>query len=120
MWMYRSSTGSLLASDGELQAVGYSGHGAGLNNPSAEMEPDIGPIPRGEYLIGAFFTDPEKGPIVAHLTPIPGTNVFGRSGFMIHGDNSAGNESASLGCIILPHPARAAIQASGDYSLKVV
>ena len=84
-----------------------------------ESDPDVGPIPRGEYTIGPFFTDPEKGPIVAHLIPEPETNEFGRSGFMMHGDNMAGNESASLGCIILAHEVRARVAASGVQELVV-
>jgi len=39
---------------------------------------------------------------VAHLTPIEGTDTFGRSGFMVHGDNQALNHSASEGCIVAP------------------
>jgi hypothetical protein len=62
-----------------------------------------GPIPRGAWTIGEFFDDPGgKGPVVAHLTPCEGTETFGRSGFMIHGDNQALNHSASEGCIVAP------------------
>ena len=119
MWVYFSSTGNLYDSNGLVAGSGYSGHGEGLNNPSMEADHDIGPIPRGLYLISGFFDDPEKGPIVADLTPEPGTNDFGRSGFMLHGDNRAGNKSASLGCIVMPHDVRAAVRDSGDRGLKV-
>ncbi len=35
------------------------------------------------------------------LTPAPGTDTFGRSAFLIHGDNAKKDKSASEGCIIL-------------------
>jgi hypothetical protein len=92
----------------------------GLNNVHLESMADFGPIPRGQYSIGPFFDDPEKGPIVARLTPAPGTNDYGRSGFMIHGDNALMNETASEGCIILQHSIRVQIQDSGDKDLLVV
>jgi len=121
MWTYQQSTGILTAPDGSLAGQGYSGHGGGLNNPQAENEPDIGPIPQGAWDIGTFFDDPGgKGPIVAHVTPGPQTETYGRSGFMIHGDNSEGNHTASEGCIILARPLRQAIAASGDTSLNVI
>lgn len=119
MWTYNSSNGNL-SRNGELAGTGYSGHGAGLNNPTLEDDPDVGPIPRGEYIIGDFFTDPEKGPIVARLIPDAETNDFGRSGFMLHGDNIEMNHSASLGCIIMGHAIRQAIADSGDAELQVL
>jgi hypothetical protein len=100
--------------------MGYSGHGEGLNNPSLSHVHDVGPIPRGAYLISSFFTDPEKGPIVARLSPEPGTETYGRSGFMLHGDNARVNHTASLGCIIQGHDVRQAVAVSGDYELAVI
>jgi hypothetical protein len=120
MWTYESSNGNL-TQDGNPIGVGYSGFPPDVNNQAAEVDPDQGPIPRGAWTIGAFFDDPGgKGPIVAHLTPDPATNVFSRDGFMIHGDNPAMNHTASHGCIILAHPYRQQIAASGDNALQVV
>lgn len=127
MWTYHSDTG-IVEHNGVTIGRGYSGHAPngpgvapdGINNPALESDPDVGPIPRGDYTIGGFFDDLEKGPIVANLTPLPATQTFGRSGFMIHGDNPAMDETASLGCIILAHPIRAMIASSGDASLEVV
>jgi hypothetical protein len=119
-WTYNSKSGELKDDEGNLVGSGYSGHGAGINNPDLEADPDVGPIPRGTYTIGDFFNDPEKGPIVAHLTPWSNTNVFRRSGFMLHGDNFQGNESASLGCIIMPRCARLSVKNSGQTILLVV
>jgi hypothetical protein len=47
-------------------------------------------------------------------------SLFGRSGFLIHGDNSKGNSSASNGCIILPRWARLEVAGSPVKSLLVV
>jgi hypothetical protein len=52
-----------------------------------------------------------------NLDPLPGTDMFGRSLFRIHGDNSAHN--ASHGCIILSRKLRDQIAASQDRLLDV-
>lgn len=105
MWSYCSANGKL-SHDEVFVGIGYSG---------------IGPLPRGSYIIDPFFDDPDgKGPIVAHLTPLPQTSTFGRSGFMIHGDNCAQNHTASHGCIILAHNLRQQIEVSNDNALEVV
>jgi hypothetical protein len=120
MWSYDTANGNL-SQDGTFVGTGYSGLGPGLNNPDEENVPDTGPTPRGTYTISPFFDDPGgKGPIVAHLDPDPSTNTFGRSGFMIHGDNAAMNHTASHGCIILAHAIRQQISDSGDTALEVV
>lgn len=119
MWKYEQKSGQLTNPTGSKVCIGYSGHAIGLNDPDEECVPDFGPIPKGKYTIGRFFDDPEKGPIVAHLVPDVDTNTFGRSGFMIHGDNKAGDHSASHGCIILPHIIRETIMASNDRELEV-
>jgi len=119
-WKYSQSTGDLIGPAGSRVCIGYSGHGAGVDNPADEAIPDVGPIPRGEYTIGRFFDDPVKGPIVAHLVPLAGTDTYGRSGFMIHGDNKAGNHTASEGCVILPRTVREMIMASPDRVLQVI
>jgi hypothetical protein len=118
-WKYSQSTGTLLAPDGELEGVGYSGNTYGLNSPSMQDVPDVGPCPQGEYTMGPWFTDSQKGPIVTHLIPNPLNAMYGRSGFMIHGDNPAANHTASDGCIILAHAIRLAMSTSADQSITV-
>ena len=121
IWRYEQKTGILSDPNGEMVACGYSGNGEGLNNPEMQAVKDHGPIPRGSWVVGSFFDDPGgKGPVVAHLTPVAGTETFGRSGFMIHGDNEAMNHTASEGCIVLPRSARERIAQSGDAVLDVV
>jgi len=87
--------------------VGYSGHGRGRNNPDLQAVRCTGPIPRGVWTVSRAWDDSKHGPICFRLTPKPGTDTFGRSGFLIHGDNVRGD--ASLGCIILEREARRAI-----------
>jgi hypothetical protein len=118
-WKYSQTTGELVNPAGSRVGIGYSGRGDGLNNPKEQEVVTIGPIPQGDWTIGSFFDDAHKGPLVAHLTPAPGTDTFGRDGFMIHGDNQAGNHTASEGCIILPRVLREMILASSERSLHV-
>ena len=119
MWIYQQSTGKLLR-NGDLVGMGYSGHDAGVNNPLLESDHGIGPIPHGLWTIGAFYDDPHLGPCVAHLDPVPPNTAYGRTLFRIHGDNSAGDESASRGCIIMNRLVRLAVKSSGDTSLQVI
>lgn len=111
-WMYAQRSGVLTAPDGSYAGNGYSGVGAGLDNPAEEDVPDTGPIPRGSYRIGPAFTHPVCGPLAMRLDALPGTDTFGRGGFLCHGDTVAQDHSASHGCVILGRPIREAIAAS--------
>jgi len=124
---YSQSTGRLTTeslspiSPGQLIGVGYSGAGEGKNDPSFDDVVDVGPLPAGHYKIGApeDMEGGPHGPFVLPLTPDPANEMFGRSGFLIHGDTDPpGN--ASEGCIILPREVREAIAASPDKHLEVV
>src|SRR5271165_1436347 len=117
-WSY-SQTSGVISLNGTNVGIGYSGNGGGLNNPQLQNDPDVGPIPEGTYAIGPAFTDPEKGPIVMALEPDAANEMFGRSGFLIHGDNPAMNHSASKGCIILSRAIREQIAASDERVLIV-
>lgn len=119
MWRW-TQTGNLFDPEAVFRGIGYSGHGEGVNNGALEAVHDVGPIPKGLWRIGPWFDDPGgKGPIVCHLTPLSGTDTYGRTGLMCHGDNGAGNRSASHGCIVLARPLREAIRDSGDSTLNV-
>lgn len=87
--------------------VGYAGHKRGRNNPALQDRRSVGPLPRARYFISPARAHPRLGPIAMALTPALGSEMFGRSGFFIHGDNSTGD--ASRGCIILPRQARSMI-----------
>ncbi len=117
-WQYSQSTGRL-TQNGQPIAMGYSGAGVGKNNPGAEQQRNVGPIPRGAYTIGIPGDHPEKGPITMRLTPV-GHNARGRNGFLIHGDSIKNPGNASQGCIILNRAIRNRISASGDRALEVI
>jgi hypothetical protein len=119
---YEQSTGRWLDPDGALLTVGYSGNGAGLNNPGMQMVHDTGPLPEGVYLIGPPTTTVRHGPDALPLTPDAANQMYGRSDFMVHGDEvlHPGMHLASDGCIIMSRSARDAIWASGDRQLSVV
>jgi Protein of unknown function (DUF2778) len=117
MWKYVQSTGDLFL-NGQYMETGYSGAVPdGKNKPDMECVKNVGPIPRGYYLIGTArtnptpFTLPLKADNPQYCTP-------GRSGFLIHGDNSTG--TASHGCIILSKGIRRTIAESNDKRLLVV
>lgn len=106
IFTYEQRSGKLWR-EGAVLGVCYSGRGVGVNDPAYERVIDVGPIPAGWYTIGPFFDDPGgKGPLVARLTPDSDTQMFGRAGFMMHGDNAAMNHTASEGCIIAAHEIR--------------
>lgn len=120
MWTYAQASGQLLQ-DGQLVGTGYSGHDNGKNNPSMQAVPDVGPIPQGGWSIaGPPVNTAEHGPYVLTLQPAPGTNTFGRSGFLMHGDSIEAPGCASRGCVIMPRAVREQVWTSGDTDLEVV
>jgi hypothetical protein len=118
MWTYRQSTGELLH-DGGVIAHGYSGHGPGKNNPAMQGVPNIGPIPAGTYRIGKPFKDPFKGPFCLWLVANGDNEMFGRAGFLIHGDSMLHPGEASNGCIVLGREIREKIARGKDWELEV-
>jgi hypothetical protein len=118
MWTFAQSTGRL-SHNAIPVTTGYAGHGPGKDNPQAQATPNVGPIPQGLYAIGPPYNDPHLGTCVFQLTPDPSNAMFGRSGFLIHGDNPHHPGQSSEGCIVLPEPARAQIACSGDTALTV-
>jgi hypothetical protein len=117
-WTFSQSTGELRL-NGLRIGIGYSGHCEGRNNPDMQSVRSIGPIPRGLWDIGEPSDTTTHGPFVMRLTPRKGTETFGRSGFLIHGDSISDPGTASLGCVILCRPLRERVWASGDHTLEV-
>lgn len=117
MWKYGQSTGDLFL-NGHYMETGYSGAlPYGKNKPEMECVKNVGPIPRGYYIIGAALTSPT--PITLPLTADKLHYCMpARSGFLIHGDNMTG--TASHGCIILSKGLRRTIGESDDKRLLVV
>jgi Protein of unknown function (DUF2778) len=119
-WTYSQSTGQLTRNGAAVDQAGYSGAPAGRNNPNMQQVPDVGPIPRGRYRIGAPRSSADHGPHVLDLAP-EGHNALGRTDFLVHGERRTGPPgNASRGCIILPLTVRRQISASGDRELIVV
>jgi hypothetical protein len=119
MWQYSQSTGKIFR-DGILIGLGYSGLGADKDQPADEDVVDQGPIPRGEYTTGPAQDDPKLGPCVMALTPNAGNEMFGRSGFFLHGDSASHPGKASHGCIVMDRNVRDVISSWGDTALTVV
>lgn len=103
---------------------GYAGRERGYNNPAAQAEIGIGPIPRGRWKLGRPADHPRLGRYAIPLTPDLATSTLGRSGFFIHGDSATRPGSASRGCIILPRAARECLHAMSvlwdDVPLEVI
>jgi hypothetical protein len=119
-WTYEQSTGKLLDPDGNVVGIGYSGAGDSKNQPDAQNLADKGPIPCGEYTIGKPVDTVTHGPYVMPLTPAKSNTMFGRSGFLCHGDSVISPGTASEGCIIQSRDVRNQLGASKDRKLVVV
>ena len=127
-WIYSQSSGRLTHIDatGESSAlgVGYAGNGAGINNPAMQNIAGAGPLPQGLYAIAPQQNNTTGSgttlPGSMRLVPDPGNEMYGRSGFLIHGDNSRGNQSASEGCMVFNRNIRDQIGSSEDNILRVV
>jgi hypothetical protein len=120
MWIYTQSTGVLLFPDGTTTTTGYSGHGPGKNNPAMQDVVMVGPIPVGWYTIGRLFDSELCGPLCLQLIPAPKNEMFGRSGFLVHGDSRAHEGGASEGCIVIDRLTRMAMSFDSDKTLEVV
>lgn len=118
MWTYKQKTGELYAPDGELIGIGYAGNGGGKNNPAMQGVSLIGPLPRGLYTIGPAYKHIRLGPITMNLEPDRDNQMFDRSLFRIHGDNT--KHDASEGCIVQSNSVRLAISLSRDRQLQVI
>ena len=120
MWTWRQIDGLMLAPDGAPGGNGYSGTREGKNNPAMQDVHNVGPIPCGDYWINAPQNTVTHGPFVLPLLAEKENQMFGRYGFLIHGDSIVEPGTASEGCIILSRQVRQAIWASGDRRLRVV
>ena len=117
---FKQSTGEFFRADGTLMGTGWAGQGAGENNPAAQNQEGIGPLPQGNYTIGSPYDNPHTGPFTMDLTPAPENEMFGRSLFRIHGAAKTNPELSSEGCIVQQRPVREAIWNEGDRDLQVV
>ena len=121
-WIYENRTKRFYHDSLKKEWKAYSGKKGFVNNSAFQCVKFTGPIPTGRYRIGKH----KKHNIGwgMRLTPIGINNkemvkICGRDNFLIHGDNTKGNESASKGCIILNKKERLEIVKSGDSILIV-
>lgn len=122
MYTYEQSTGKLYSSiSGGLVGTGYAGSGVGKNNPAMQHLHNVGPLPRGMYtIIGPPRDTPLHGKYVLILIPDEGNEMYGRSGFLCHGDSIKEPGTASEGCMVQAHDTRVMMWEGGDHRLQVV
>jgi hypothetical protein len=120
MLTYSQPAGTLTDASGSLLGTGYSGHPPYVNVASAENLPNQGPCPRGQYTLIPIADGGHLGPCVFRLVAAPSNEMFGRSGFYIHGDDAAMDHTASDGCLIFDRPIRETILSGGDFVLQIV
>lgn len=124
-WIYEQATGRLMDPSGAIAATGYAGGNCGKNpegknNPAMQDCKAIGPLPVGRYTLSTPQLQSHLGPFAIPLIPAPGNEMFGRSGFFVHGDSIEHPGAASEGCIIVPRTVRGAMWESNDHSLEVI
>jgi hypothetical protein len=123
-WTYHQASGQMFDGGGNLLGNGYSGNGAGKNNPAMQNVVKVGPLPQGGYTImGPPRNETEPGglgPYILDLDPDGANQMFGRSLFRIHGDSISHPGDASDGCIVLAPQYRHTIWNSGDRRLAVI
>jgi hypothetical protein len=119
-WIYSQKTG-ILKHNGKFIGKGYAGRGLGYNNPEMEYLANVGPLPKGRYtMIELIQSHPTTGKYSIKLLPASNNKMYGRSGFLIHGDNSKRNGTASHGCIILDLEYRKQMWESNDRQIEVI
>lgn len=119
---YSQSTGNLFNEAGDFVALGWAGNGDGKNNPEMEAVHNVGPLPKGKYVVGPWEArHGGLGPMVARLIQIEG-ETFGRDGFYIHGaaldPEKYGQESK--GCIVVPRAGREYVKKLNPEFVRVV
>lgn len=123
-WRYEQATGRLYRPDGTHAATGYAGGNCGknpegANNPDMQDVKSVGPLPKGVYTKGEVVLQSHLGPFAIPLVPHEDNQMFGRSGFFMHGDTTpSGN--ASEGCIIQTRAVRKEFYASEDNEIEVI
>jgi hypothetical protein len=117
---YSQSTGELKAADGTLLGRGFSGIGAGLNQPTMQGVYNVGPLPVGFYRIDPPANNTLLGPFVIPLDPNPSNKMYGRKGFYMHGECVQHPLQSSHGCIVMGLTTREAAWLSGDRVIEVV
>lgn len=132
MWLFEireSDRSTRLTKDGILvSTTAYSGcyntdeEHNGYNNPKFDYLSCVGPIPEGLYIIkGPPFDHPERGPYCLRLEPYKINEMYGRSGFLVHGKPLPPRDirTGSDGCMCADHDTRMKMFQSGDVVLQI-
>jgi hypothetical protein len=119
MWTFHQRTGALTDASCAVIAHGYSGAPEGKNDPSKQNIANVGPIPRGVYSIAEPHNSAKHGPFCLSLVPHERNEMFGRRGFLMHGDSKEHPGAASEGCVIMPFSVRFTVWQSNDRTLIV-
>jgi len=92
--VYHRRSGELDINGVTVTKKGYAGAVACRNNPAMEHVRNCGPLPHGTYTMedaGHYITK-----VTIRLYPAPGNEMYGRSGFLIHGDNEEHTASKGM------------------------
>lgn len=102
-------------------ARGYAGSGTGRENPNMENQHNVRPLPRGKYtIVSSPFCRPTTGAYSLRLEPNSGNNMYGRFGFLNHGDSRNHPGAASTGCTVMARPIRERIWQGRDREIEVI
>jgi hypothetical protein len=124
-FVFEQSTGKMFDPSGEFIGIGYAGGNCGKNpegvcNSALQASHSIGPLPQGLYSLGVAVEGSHLGAFAIPLIPDAKNEMFGRSAFYCHGDNSAANQSASEGCVVIAPSIRHMIYNSTCKQIRVV
>jgi len=119
MITYVIPSGELRDAENNVIGTGYSGKGSCKNDPTTCDLPNLGPIPPGLYKMGDPVDTVTHGPYVLSLDPSVDNKMYGRAGFLMHGDSVIEPGTASEGCIIMSRPTRQRAAAEPDRMLQV-
>lgn len=121
-YYYYQNTGRFKGGSGDfsINVLGYSGQGAGYNNPDYQCKP-AGPLPASTYEVAFcknIMHQITQRPCSFYLKPLYPQQVCGRDDFFIHGCQSctSGDDSdppspgCSEGCVIISYKERRKIR----------
>lgn len=131
MWIWKITAGRLYYYKDPAAGIltigqGYSGDAEHQNQLASVELHNQGPIPPGIYLIGAArdLEGSPHGPFVIPLQPLSVNEMYGRTGFLMHGGKASDEPgkpgTASEGCICTSRPNREKVNASPDKILTVI
>lgn len=119
-YYYYQNTGRFKGGSGEwaVNTLGYSGQGAGYNNPAYQCVSNTGPLPATVYKLAycrnTMHDPPVQRPCAFYLEPQRPSEMCGRSEFFVHGcqccttgdDSNPPAAGCSAGCVVLSYANR--------------